>query len=152
MHKKHYLLILGILWQAFIFTQSLLPGEISSNQSGFIVDVLYPIINDLGIPISVDNFSLLIRKLAHFTEYFILGLLWFGIYLSYRKPNWLPWVVVIQGFIAACIDETIQRYTPNRSGEFRDVLIDTLGVLTAVIVILLLSKIKKARKKAKIDF
>lgn len=152
MQKRHYLLIIGIIWQALIFIQSLLPGEISSNQSGFIVDVLFPIINHMGIPISVDNFSLLIRKLAHFTEYFILGLLWFGIYLSNRKHHWLPWVVVIQGFIAACIDEIIQFYTPNRSGEFRDVLIDTLGVLTAIIVILLLSKIKKARKKAKIDF
>lgn len=150
MQKRHYLLILGILWQAFIFTQSLLPGEVSSNQSGFIVDVLYPIVNTIGVPISMDNFSLLIRKLAHFTEYFILGLLWFGIYTSYQKHHWLPWVVVIQGFIAACIDETIQRYTPNRSGEFRDVLIDTLGVLTAVIGLLIISKIVKSRKKAKI--
>lgn len=145
MQKKHYLLILGILWQAFIFTQSLLPGEVSSNQSGFIVDVLYPMINTIGIPISMDNFSLLIRKLAHFTEYFILGLLWFGIYISYQKHNWLPWVVVIQGFIAACIDEIIQLYTPNRSGEFRDVLIDTLGVLIAVIIVLFYKKIHNSR-------
>lgn len=145
MQKKHYLLILGILWQAFIFTQSLLPGEVSSNQSGFIVDVLYPMINTIGIPISMDNFSLLIRKLAHFTEYFILGLLWFGIYISYQKHNWLPWVVVIQGFIAACVDEIIQLYTPNRSGEFRDVLIDTLGVLIAVIIVLFYKKIDNSR-------
>ena len=143
MKRRTVVLVLGILWQIFIFTQSMLTGEISSNQSGFIVDILYPFVHNIGIPIDGDNFSLLIRKLAHFTEYAILGLLWYNIYTLFILNKFLPWIVVIHGVLAATLDETIQRFTPNRSGELRDVFIDTLGVLTAVILILLIQKIRR---------
>ena len=145
MEKRTLVLVIGILWQIFIFIQSMLSGEISSNQSGFIVDILYPITQNVGIPIDVENFSLLIRKLAHFTEYAILGLLWYYIYTLFSLNRFLPWIVVIHGVLAATLDETIQRFTPNRSGELRDALIDTLGVLTAVIFILFIQKIRKSK-------
>ncbi len=131
MKKKHILITITILWTLFIFTQSLLPGDISSDQSGFIVDVLYPLVNKMGLMIQVNDFSFLIRKLAHFTEYFILGLLLCILYIETIKP-WL--IVIIHGTITASIDETIQLFTPNRSGEVRDVLIDISGVIIGMIL------------------
>ena len=129
MNRRTILMILVFLWTLFIFAQSLLPGEVSSNQSGFIVDTLYPFIQRLGIHMGVDTFSFWIRKLAHLTEYFILGVLLFVAYQSNYQKIKLYTIIFLQGLLTASIDETIQLFTPNRSGELRDVMIDISGVI-----------------------
>lgn len=134
-------------WTLFIFTQSLLPGEVSSNQSGFIVDVLYPLIQRLGLNMDVDTFSFIIRKLAHFTEYFILGVLLYVTYQPSFQTRKLYTIIFLQGLITASIDETIQLFTPNRSGELRDVMIDISGVMIATTVSLIITNTYE--KKAK---
>lgn len=145
--KRKIIIITAVLWTLFIFGQSLLPGEVSSDQSGFVVDVLYPLITKIGIQIKVDTFSFIIRKLAHFTEYFILGLI---LHLIYQKSHSNKFFIMIitHGLITASIDETIQLFTPNRSGELRDVMIDTLGVITAILFIKIIKMLFK--KEAKI--
>ena len=144
--KRQIFIYMAIIWTLFIFGKSLLPGEISSNQSGFVVDVLYPIITKLGINIEVDTVSFIIRKLAHFIEYFILGLLLYPIYDKSHKKQFLV-LMITHGFITASIDETIQLFTPNRSGEIRDVMIDTLGVATAILFCIIISNIIQSRVK-----
>jgi VanZ family protein len=144
---QHINVLITILWTLFIFTQSLLPGEVSSNQSGFIVDILHPFVQRLGFNVDVNTFSFIIRKLAHFTEYFILGVLLFFAYRKYLKSKMMFSIIFLQGLLTASIDETIQIFTPNRSGELRDVLIDISGVMIASMLlhtIYLLNK-KKAR-------
>ncbi|MDX9808271.1 MAG: VanZ family protein [Acholeplasma sp.] len=136
------------IWTSFILIQSLLPGEVSSNQSDFIVDTLHPFIQRLGIHMGVDTFSFWIRKLAHFTEYFILGVLLFVAYQSSYQKMKLYTIIFLQGLITASIDETIQLFTPNRSGELRDVLIDFLGVMFGVLfVYLIYQKVIKHKKQ-----
>lgn len=140
--KKHsWLIIIGILWHIFIFSQSLLPGEVSSNQSGFIVDTLYPLFTRIGFTIDIDTFTFIIRKSAHFVEYFILGIILFLIYQKWFKNKTLWVCVLVHGLFTASIDETIQRFTPNRSGELRDVLIDFVGVFVGIIWIFIVQKI-----------
>lgn len=140
--SREILISMVVIWTSFIFAQSLLPGEVSSNQSGFIVDVLYPLIQRLGLSMDVDTFSFIIRKLAHFTEYFILGVLLFVAYQPSFQTRKLYSIIFLQGLITASIDETIQLFTPNRSGELRDVLIDISGVMFGVLFGYLLQLIK----------
>jgi len=145
--KKHsWLIIIGILWHIFIFSQSLLPGEVSSNQSGFIVDTLYPLFSRIGFTIDVDTFTFIIRKLAHFIEYFILGIIFFLLYQKWFKNKTLWVLVLVHGLFTASIDETIQRFTPNRSGELRDVLIDITGVFFGMVLCILVSYWIKNKK------
>lgn len=143
-HSTKYFII---IWTLFIFTQSLLPGEVSSNQSGFIVDVLHPFVIKLGIIIDVDTFSFMIRKLAHFTEYFILGVLLFLTYQHRFQTKKRYTIIFLQGLITASIDETIQLFTPNRSGELRDVLIDISGVVFGALFIFIIHRIWIKHKK-----
>lgn len=140
MNRRTILMILVFLWTLFIFAQSLLPGEVSSNQSGFIVDTLYPFIQRLGIHMGIDTFSFWIRKLAHFTEYFILGVLLFVAYQSSYQKMKLYTIIFLQGLFTASIDETIQLFTPNRSGELRDVMIDISGVIFGVCFVYLIHR------------
>jgi len=132
--KHKAFLIIGIMIHILIFTQSLLPADLSAGQSGFIVDVLHPLVLTMGIQIDIDIFSFIIRKLAHFSEFFLLGVFWYLVYLKYTSKSKLILIVLIHGLITAIIDETIQLFVDGRSGEVMDVLIDFSGVLIAVLV------------------
>ena len=66
--------ILAILWMAFIFVMSQMPGERSNEQSKLVIYVF----SFLGIDLNSiwgDLANYIIRKGAHFTEYFILYIL-----------------------------------------------------------------------------
>ena len=70
MNKKINLFLI-VVWMIFIFIMSSFNADISSNQSGFIANIISNIFNLNNL----DLLILIIRKLPHFTEYFILGLL-----------------------------------------------------------------------------
>ncbi len=110
----------------FIWGNSLLPGEISGAFSDWVKDILAR----LFAPGTEEPTSGgLLRKLAHFTEFTALGMLlcWrAGMLGKGRKYAFLS------GAAAACIDETIQIFVPDRGPAVRDVCIDSLGVLTGI--------------------
>lgn len=110
------LLILNLI---FIWGNSLLPGEISGALSRWVKELL-------GIAPGDPNAGHgLLRKLAHFTEFACLGLCLQWLHGMLRKPMWrsLCW-----GIGAACVDECIQMFIPDRGPAVKDVLIDTAGV------------------------
>ena len=78
----------------------------------------------------------LIRKSAHFTEYFILSLLILrGIRAGGKglRHRWaLATVLIIAGY--AALDEFHQSFVPGREPAVTDVLIDTSGGITAQLV------------------
>ena len=124
--------VLLILNLAVIWGNSLLPGEISGAISGFFRDLIALILPVDGAP--GDGHGLL-RKLAHFTEFASLGMILTWLTVLLAKPGALA---LVGGFSAACIDETIQMFVPDRGPAFTDVLIDTSGVLTGLILLLLI--------------
>ena len=143
---KHIIfIVLGILMHLLILTQSLLPANISSNQSGFIVDFLYPLVSNIGIRINIETFSHIVRKLAHFTEFFLLGVIWYVIYMKYFNKAKLVIVVLIHGLLSSIADETIQLFVDGRSGEIRDVLIDFSGVILANIMMYFIFRLREKR-------
>ncbi len=129
----------------FIFSQSLLDSVDSSELSGGITNNIYIFLNNLNINININNLHNLIRKLAHFSEFFLLGLFW-GIYYHLEKAIKTPNIfTIIQGIITASLDEFIQKFIPGRSGQLTDVLIDTSGVIFAVLIIYIIKKINKRK-------
>ena len=70
MHSKtkiHIAITIAVM--AFIFLQSALPGDLSGAESGLLVNILHEITG-----IDPNILSVLVRKIAHFTEYMILGI------------------------------------------------------------------------------
>lgn len=136
MLKRIVFLIPAIIWMIVIISLTLQTGDVSGGLSGGITIFLYNIIEGLGLSISMDNLHLLIRKLAHFSEYFILGLLVFLALTPYKisfKQKLLVVLCVGVGF--AIIDETIQLFIPGRAGSIFDVAIDSLGVLLSIFIV-----------------
>ena len=84
-------------------------------------------------PAMTDHF---LRKLAHFSEFFLLGGLVGGAFALLRRPAIL-WPLLCCALIAAT-DETLQLFFDGRSGEVKDVLLDTLGSLCALLLLWLL--------------
>ena len=109
----------------FIWGNSLLPGELSGALSDWVHDLLTRLFGD-G---ETRQGSGLLRKIAHFSEFAALGacLSWRSAMLG-RKKGLAP----VLGIGAACVDETIQRFVPERGPSLWDVALDSFGVLAGI--------------------
>ena len=126
---------------AFIWGNSLLPGDASGAFSARVKDFFAQLFGGESTDKDPAGHGLL-RKLAHFTEFFALGLDLCWLMNMLRRNRWQAGLLALGcGFLAACTDETIQRFVPGRGPGWADVGIDTLGVaLGAGLLMLLLLK------------
>lgn len=111
----------------------------SNNQSGFIVNIISNILNFNDL----DTLSFIIRKTAHFTEYFILGLLTYNMTYNYKKKTYLSIIICV---LYAISDELHQSLVPGRSCQILDILIDSSGSIIAIYLLSILYKFKKQHK------
>lgn len=143
MKKKNidWLLVLG--WLILIFVFSSQPGEVSSENNKFVIQVFKFLGLDLNSMLGTLS-DFIVRKAAHFTEYFILYMLLYRAINT--KKNWnlkvFIWSLVIV-FLYACSDEFHQAFVPGRGPAFRDVMVDTSGGLTASLFLYICVTLKK---------
>ena len=128
------LLLAAVL--AFIWGNSLTDGADSGALSGGIMEWINGFLH-LNAQ-NVEKLHFAIRKMAHFTEFACLGLLlaWlFG--MMGEKKGHLFCMPLFCGMAAACVDETIQVFVPDRGPSLIDVWIDTAGVAAGIAVVLI---------------
>lgn len=126
--------VLVVLFICVIWGNSLVAGEGSGSLSAGVMEWAQGFLQSLGFPFSwVTNY--LIRKTAHFTEYFILALLASHAFDPKRSagPEGIAAVCVLCVLVSS-IDETIQLFVPGRCGRIIDVLIDCSGALIAIFI------------------
>lgn len=78
------------------------------------------------------------RKLAHFTEYAILGFLAARAFRASPRPAiYTRWFLICATLIVvyALMDEYHQSFVPSRTASVTDSLIDIAGGLTALLVV-----------------
>ena len=124
----------------FIWGNSLLPGSVSGAISDAVKNLLRWCLSFLGLPPGGGGGGGLLRKVAHFTEFACLGGLFTWLFSMLRRPAWLA---LGCGFLAACVDETIQIFVPDRGPSVFDVGIDTAGVAVGILLLLLFQHIKR---------
>ena len=130
--KKRLVLCLVLLGIniAFIWGNSLLPGELSGAFSDWVKSLLDAILPGGGESSPGGG---LLRKLAHFTEFTCLGLLLSWLVRMLRQKNWEQLLFpLVTGAAVAALDETIQLFVPKRGPTIKDVGIDTLGVVLGI--------------------
>ena len=128
--RRAVYLVLTAAMLCFIWGNSAMSGAASGALSGRFLKYLAPLFAPLG-----NKAEFVLRNLAHFSEFTLL-----------ETPKiWLTRPLFL-GLTAACIDETIQIYSPGRASSLLDVWIDfsgvTLGVLVSLLVYGLLSRKK----------
>ena len=153
--KRVVLLLLAAFWCVVIFMLSAENADDSSQTSrGLIEAVCEWIVPDFDDFTGneraefIESLQFAVRKCAHFTAYSVLGILsWSALYDMKKRYRYA--CAVGFGFVYACSDEIHQLFVPERSGEFRDVLIDTsgamLGTLIALGATVLLVRMRKRR-------
>ena len=131
--RKHLFLILTVCWIIVIFSFSLQNGSLSSLQSGFFSTRIHQFLLSMSINIEKSTVSFIIRKLAHFTEFFILGCLVRKSTLDI-KDNRLLYII----FLVPILDEFIQSFVPDRAMSVIDMGIDSMGIITGIVFITLI--------------
>ena len=82
------------------------------------------------------------RKVAHFLIYTLLGLLLMGIMSKTRlKDKWRILITIFLGLLYAISDEIHQIYSPGRTPKIADVYIDLLGIFLGILLVILIRKI-----------
>lgn len=127
--RLHICISLLILNLCFIWGNSLLPGEISGAFSDWVKSILEALLPGDGVSTPGGG---LLRKMAHFTEFAGLGIWLFWLFSMLEKHRSLA---LLCGTLAACVDETIQLFVPDRGPSLRDVGIDTCGVITGMMLL-----------------
>lgn len=155
---------LSVFWMVLIFcfsNQTAVKSDTISRNivTSFIIDHIdgySSLEKDKQIDIA-DKLDFVVRKLAHFTEYAILGvfysigLIGFDVHKKYNKRR-LILISSIMCFVYSMSDEFHQLFVSGRNGNIRDVCIDTLGGITGavfvtiILIIVLRVKLKKVKK------
>ena len=131
-HRLFVWLLIAVL--VFIWGNSLLPASVSGAISGWLHELLAALLPGEGNPSGGDG---LLRKLAHFTEFALLGIVLFRLIQNREDKTPVAWLLSMGcGFFAACVDELLQHFSPGRAPRFGDVCIDTAGVLTGTLLYL----------------
>ena len=121
---------------AFIFRNSLESGALSSARSQAIMQKINEILSVVNLgPLSEHT----VRKLAHFAEFTLEGfllMLCLRVYTN-RFVRHISWPL-LGGMTTALLDETIQRFIPNRTSQVTDVWIDMAGVVFGALIALIL--------------
>lgn len=124
---------------AIIFTMSSFNSIESVNQSNYIVNIISNVLNINNI----ELLNLIIRKLAHYIEYLILGILVINMFIKNNIPQSYL-ISIIFCVIYAISDEIHQFLIPGRACQIKDILIDSIGSITGIYLYKLISKRKKS--------
>ena len=145
-----------LLWSLVLICMSTIfyLSNMSSNESNTksintitkVIDKTTPIKNKTKENQLVESINPFLRKCAHASIYFILAILLIiaYYYTTNKKINIICIKTIIICFIYAITDEYHQTFIIGRTGQFSDVLIDTIGALLGVFLFYIICT-KKAK-------
>lgn len=151
---RYSALIFLVLWLGVIFYFSSQPADVSQETSDGVLEklitVIYPDYNGLDEFAKQDiviTMVIPIRKLAHIFEFFILGGVSY-LFLSTFKgalKNHRGIFSFLFGLICAVCDEFHQIFVPGRACQFTDVLVDSFGAFIAIMICVLIVRIRRRK-------
>lgn len=133
-------LVIAFMITIFIFSN--MPATESDQKSMFVIHVLDALGVDLNSIVG-DLANFLVRKAAHFSEYFILYLLVLNAMSESMEAGKARWMSLLIVFLYASSDEFHQMFVPGRACRFTDVMIDTSGGCLALMLNYIGSKFKR---------
>ncbi len=125
------------LMLVFIFSNSLRTAESSSAQSSAVVDTIQDVASVVAPESSIatatgedyDKLHADVRMLAHFSEFMLLGALFFWCWYSYTSKKIWMIAPAAGAILTPMLDELLQTLSSGRAAEWFDVAVDVLGGL-----------------------
>lgn len=162
--KKIISIILLLIWMSIIFSFSNQQGESSGSISKKVSEVIVNITDIQNQYTDIEKEALtkqiepLIRKLAHYIFYAVGGIVIINcVHQFCKKERLLIGTSTVIGVAYAISDELHQLMIAGRDGNIKDVLIDSLGIVTGIVFFLLVKEVyqkftsKKENKRGKIN-
>ena len=150
------LLLLGTFYIIFGFSNQ--DGEKSGNLSKKVTEIIINQIDKIHKLSEekreslMDKMHIVVRKLAHFSIYTLVGIFTMGFLCTYNIKNMVKiYISLITGIIYAFSDEIHQAFIAGRSSQLTDVLIDSMGVVFGIVIVLIVCKLFNVVKNRKID-
>ncbi len=149
---KIFKILLLLFWMGLIFYFSMDEGYESQEKSHSVVIQVCEFFMGRELTkeekeIYIEKYDYPIRKVAHFTLYFILGFLFLlnleG-YHHFTNKDYLYLLLFVLFY--ACLDEFHQLFVSERSGQVLDVFIDTVGGFCSSIYCLIRRKCYEQEK------
>lgn len=142
MNKRQIIfIVLTILWMALIFSMSNANGEESGSLSRKVTKIMCSVIVPGFDKLPIDEQEMIIekhhffvRKMAHGTEYAILGMLLCGVCFEGNLTIKKMLIPLIIGILYAVTDEIHQLFVSERAGQIADVIIDSGGVFAGIMI------------------
>ena len=131
-----------------IFKFSNQQGDISYGISYKVTNLLESLKISEYIPLINNSLSYTVRKIAHITLYFILGILISSstiFIMKLKKTQIKGYTIFLISsticFVYACLDEFHQTFIDGRTGKFSDVGVDAIGFITSILIVISVNKI-----------
>lgn len=157
-YKDKVLIVLAIIWMGVIFMFSAQVSDESKSSSNKVTSaVVNTVISIKKENISeekrqkiIEDKTFIVRKTAHFTEYFILGLILI-LFLQTKEKLTAKYIIlaIIFCVLYATSDEIHQLFVDGRSCKIMDIIIDTCGSSLAILGFTSIYKITTNLKKQK---
>lgn len=134
------LLVATVAMVFFIFSRSLSHAEESAQQSGVALGYLNSLLKKFNLDIQATE--LFVRKTAHFIEFCAFGTL-LSLTLSklMHSMKRAAFPSLFFGLLVPVLDESIQYFSPGRSPEVKDVMLDFAGCVAGIILVSIIRKI-----------
>lgn len=144
--KKYIKLGLLIIWLGVIYYLSSQNGEASADLSNGLLKQIADLLKIADIGQFIETYKVLIRKLAHFIEYFVLGVLLYINMKEYTNKNVIVICIVLCALYATS-DEIHQLMVSDRAFMISDIILDTFGGSCAILLSSLISRLCCQEKK-----
>ena len=134
------LFLLILLWAGFIFSNSLENSTASAESSARVIKFFNSSL--LEDPVTAAVAQALVRKAAHFFEFFLLSILFFVLFSGKHHRELRAFFLTV---LAAFLDEGLQLFS-DRYSTLWDVALDSCGAATGVLLMVILSRWIRNRK------
>lgn len=153
-----------VLWMGFIFFLSAQTADESSDTSGSVAEIIaekfyhdYEELSQTEKSQVISSMQFYVRKSAHLAVFAVLGVSAFLVFISYVNLHFSSrmFLAITVSCLYAASDEFHQRFVAGRSCELRDFLLDSAGIVAAVLIssafILLIAPLRRKSVFSGID-
>lgn len=131
MKNRLAFIIAAVFVTGFIFFNSMQTADVSSRESGVIVELLERLLSLFDCVPNEGELIHIVRKCAHVAEFALQGLL---IAFCFNVPFKKRIIYILfSGLMTACIDEYIQLFSNGRAAMVQDIFIDFAGTLLGML-------------------
>ena len=140
MRRRKVLIVITLLTLCLIWVHSAVGREDSAAESGWLFEHIGGLLRLIFGPERATEH--LLRKLAHFSEFFLLGAEMYLLAAEYKRTGAAASAgVLLRCNFCALIDETIQIFS-GRGPEIKDVWLDTFGAASGILITLLILSVR----------